>query len=230
MATLLKLPVLLGGAVFYDRSCTPPTPPPTPDQQRRAKKQIGWYEVFVARPILSHWLRMVYWAFTVTEAASIFVGYSTHTVKTNAGPHPTSRLSGTFLLGTGLIVAGSALRFRCFCELGRQFTFALTLRTDHMLVTTGPYAVVRHPAYTGGIMMLLGAVLTLLCDGSWWWCGGCATAWGTFLELNFVISAALCAYAFARGAKEDTYLEKFFGERWARYARDVPYRYIPGVC
>ncbi|KAJ6525863.1 hypothetical protein DFH09DRAFT_1188099 [Mycena vulgaris] len=228
MATLSKLPVLLGGAVFYDRSCTPPTPPPTPDQQRRVEKQIGWYEVFMSRPILPPWLRIVYWAFTVTEAALITVGYFTHAVRTNAEPHPASRLSGAFLLGTGLVVAGSALRLRCFRELGSHFTFALTLRTDHTLVTTGPYAVVRHPAYTGGIMALLGAVLTFLCDGSWWWGGGCTTAWGTFLALNFVISAALCAFAI-RGAKEDTYLEKFFGERWARYARDVPYRYIPGV-
>jgi protein-S-isoprenylcysteine O-methyltransferase Ste14 len=33
-----------------------------------------------------------------------------------------------------------------------------------------------------------------------------------------------------RGAKEDVYLKAQFGEQWERFAKQVPYRYIPGIC
>ena len=36
---------------------------------------------------------------------------------------------------------------------------------DHRLVTTGPYATIRHPNYFGDLLMILGIPLAL---GSWW--------------------------------------------------------------
>src|SRR5262249_47003504 len=36
---------------------------------------------------------------------------------------------------------------------------------DHRVVSTGPYAVVRHPMYAGALVMLVGVPLAL---GSWW--------------------------------------------------------------
>lgn len=36
-------------------------------------------------------------------------------------------------------------------------------------------------------------------------------------------------YALLRGAKEDMYLRREFGEEWERWAKDVPYQYIPFV-
>ncbi|KAJ7133308.1 hypothetical protein C8R44DRAFT_899693 [Mycena epipterygia] len=143
--------------------------------------------------------------------------------------HRSCRITPTFLLGTSLIAAGAIIRFRCFREMGRHFTFSLSLRDGHTLITTGPYAVVRHPSYTGGNMKVLGTVLTLMCDGSWWFGGGHAMLWGRFLAVNCIASSILLVRAYLRGTKEDAYLKKAFGEQWVQFAKIVPYMYIPGV-
>ena len=50
------------------------------------------------------------------------------------------------LLGLGLVMAGTLLRWKCFQKMGSQFTAELTIHKDHKLITTGPYSFVRHPA------------------------------------------------------------------------------------
>jgi protein-S-isoprenylcysteine O-methyltransferase Ste14 len=37
----------------------------------------------------------------------------------------------------------------------------VTIKQDHQLITNGPYALVRHPIYTGLIAGLLGTVIAL---------------------------------------------------------------------
>ncbi|KAG1779990.1 hypothetical protein EV702DRAFT_1266900 [Suillus placidus] len=72
-------------------------------------------------------------------------------------------INGHILLGTALIqvVAGGFLRWWCFCTLGRFFTFKLSVRQEHKLVTTGPYAVrvVRHPSYAGTLLRSMGMLM-----------------------------------------------------------------------
>ena len=41
----------------------------------------------------------------------------------------------------------------------------IEVATDQRVITTGPYAIVRHPMYLGSLVMLLGIPLSL---GSWW--------------------------------------------------------------
>jgi protein-S-isoprenylcysteine O-methyltransferase Ste14 len=246
---MIKLPILLAAAVFYDRAFTPPTLPPSPDEQKPTLAEIcsdrfiGWYETLLTRPVLLLWLRVsaipqspahdrlsvhdqiTYGAFTLTEAAAL-LRVAGNPDPQLAAPH----LTKTFLLGTALTLTGAALRLACFRALGRHFTFALSLRADHTLITHGPYAVVRHPAYTGGGLTVLGSALALLGDGSWWRAGGYATLWGAFLSVNLAVCSAFLVRGLARGPMEDAYLERRFGEHWVRWAREVPYRYIPGVC
>ncbi|KAJ7291608.1 hypothetical protein C8J57DRAFT_1445186 [Mycena rebaudengoi] len=238
MASYSKLPLLLATALFYDRSLIPPTLPPSSDEQKRTKihghRSMDWYEGIVI-PIIPLWTRLSYWAFTVTEAAVLITGrldtYRPAEVTKLIGPYNfVGRITVAFVLGASLIITGAMIRFRCFREMGRHFTFALSLRDNHTLITTGPYAIVRHPAYTGGNMTILGAVLTLMHDGSWWFSGGYTTGWGQFLALNFIASALLIVRGFLRGHKEDSYLKISFGEQWERFAQQVPHRYIPGVC
>ncbi|RKP24956.1 hypothetical protein SYNPS1DRAFT_9231, partial [Syncephalis pseudoplumigaleata] len=38
-------------------------------------------------------------------------------------------------------------------ELGRFFTFQIGVSKDQHIVKTGPYRYVRHPSYTGAILM-----------------------------------------------------------------------------
>src|SRR5579859_5315652 len=41
----------------------------------------------------------------------------------------------------------------------------IEIGAGQQIVTTGPYALVRHPMYSGAIVMLIGVPLAL---GSWW--------------------------------------------------------------
>ncbi|KAJ7510987.1 hypothetical protein B0H11DRAFT_2152294 [Mycena galericulata] len=235
MESLVKILFLLTSALFYDRSFIPPTLRPSLEEQRRAvmnaQRNISWYERLIGLPILPLWVRITYWAFMITELFSIFGQAYINVLPGGLGErHVAGGLTTSFLFGTSLIITGAIIRFFCFRELGRQFTFAVCLRDDHILVTSGPYAVVRHPSYTGGNMTFLGATLVVLSDGSWWLGGGYTTAWGRFLTFNFAGSLILYVPAFLRGAKEDAYLRKWFGRDWERFAHNVPYRYIPGIC
>ena len=48
--------------------------------------------------------------------------------------------------------------------LGRFFRTKVLVLDDHRLVTSGPYRVLRHPAYTGSILTLAGLGLAF---GNW---------------------------------------------------------------
>ncbi|KAF7378340.1 Protein-S-isoprenylcysteine O-methyltransferase [Mycena sanguinolenta] len=71
-------------------------------------------------------------------------------------------LTTTFVLGVFVMVLASLLRGWCFHTLGRLFTYRVAVTSNHILVTSGPYAYVRHPSYTGVFMMLASAAFTYL--------------------------------------------------------------------
>ena len=64
-------------------------------------------------------------------------------------------------LGGGLFVAGLVLRWYAILYLGRFFTVNVAIATDHELIRTGPYHWVRHPSYSGLLLMILGFSLTM---------------------------------------------------------------------
>ena len=69
-----------------------------------------------------------------------------------------------FWIGMLLLVAGAVLRRLCFRALGASFTGEVRVRPEQQVVTAGPYRWVRHPAYTAGILMIVGVAIAL---GSW---------------------------------------------------------------
>jgi protein-S-isoprenylcysteine O-methyltransferase Ste14 len=66
--------------------------------------------------------------------------------------------------GIALLVAGSLLRRHCWRMLGSSFTGDVRARADQEVVSRGAYRLLRHPAYTAGILMNTGVGLGL---GSW---------------------------------------------------------------
>lgn len=163
-------------------------------------------------------------------AREIIALVASHFPHSNSNPRGIDTITPSFILGVALVIAGSSLRLLCFREMGVHFTFKLSLRPDHKLIRTGPYSIVRHPAYTGGQMALLGGLLTFMGSGSWWYTGaGYTTKMGMVLGGSYAASVVSLVYGVVRGAKEDEYLRREFGEEWERWARDVPYRYIPFV-
>jgi protein-S-isoprenylcysteine O-methyltransferase Ste14 len=54
-----------------------------------------------------------------------------------------------FWLGAAVTIAGLLFAVWAREHLGRNWSRSVTIKQDHELITTGPYAVVRHPIYTG---------------------------------------------------------------------------------
>lgn len=43
--------------------------------------------------------------------------------------------------------------------LGRNWSATVTIKKDHELVSSGPYAIVRHPLYSGVLLAMLGTAI-----------------------------------------------------------------------
>jgi protein-S-isoprenylcysteine O-methyltransferase Ste14 len=64
-------------------------------------------------------------------------------------------------LGVGLILLGFGCAFWARLYLGRNWGMPMSLREGHELVTSGPYAYVRHPIYSGLILAAIGSALAV---------------------------------------------------------------------
>ena len=64
-------------------------------------------------------------------------------------------------LGVGLCLAGFGLAFWARAHIGRNWGMPMSLRQDHELVTSGPYAYVRHPIYSGLMLAMIGSALAV---------------------------------------------------------------------
>jgi protein-S-isoprenylcysteine O-methyltransferase Ste14 len=113
------------------------------------------------------------------------------------------------IAGYALVVLGFLIYFIVF----RENTFAaatVEVVSDQKVITTGPYAIVRHPMYSGLLVLLFGTPLGL---GSWW-------------GLLMVVPMALVVVLRIR------YEEKFLTENlhgYADYCRKLRYRLIPFI-
>lgn len=85
------------------------------------------------------------------------------------------------VVALGLLAGSLALTLAAVRRLGKQWSIGARLVDDHELVTDGPYALVRHPIYTGMLGML---VVTGLAFSRWYFLlPGAALYWfGTELR------------------------------------------------
>jgi protein-S-isoprenylcysteine O-methyltransferase Ste14 len=61
--------------------------------------------------------------------------------------------------GVALCVGGLLFCVWARFTLGRNWSGVVTFKGGHELITRGPYAIVRHPIYTGLLLMLVGTVI-----------------------------------------------------------------------
>jgi protein-S-isoprenylcysteine O-methyltransferase Ste14 len=72
--------------------------------------------------------------------------------------------SAGFAVGIALYIAGFGMRRWSELTLGRYFTFTVMTSADQPVITTGPYRFVRHPGYTGVLLVVIGSGLVA---GNW---------------------------------------------------------------
>jgi protein-S-isoprenylcysteine O-methyltransferase Ste14 len=66
----------------------------------------------------------------------------------------------------GLVVAAAGFAFAIWAriQLGSNWSATVTVKQDHALIENGPYAIVRHPIYTGLLAAIVGTALVF---GEW---------------------------------------------------------------
>ncbi|SRR6266487_5355365 len=85
------------------------------------------------------------------------LGIPTEKLATLLLPHTiVLNISVVILLIAGLMIAIIARR-----TLAENWSAAVALKKDHELITIGLYHYVRHPIYTGMLLMILGTILSL---------------------------------------------------------------------
>jgi protein-S-isoprenylcysteine O-methyltransferase Ste14 len=63
--------------------------------------------------------------------------------------------------GACVLAVGVALRTWAILTLGRLFKFVVVIQAGHQVVASGPYRVLRHPSYAGGLVAFLGVGIAL---------------------------------------------------------------------
>jgi protein-S-isoprenylcysteine O-methyltransferase Ste14 len=126
-----------------------------------------------------------------------------HRFSWSAVPLPIT-ISGDVLVALGFLLVFLVFKVNTFTAANIEVTL------DQKVISTGPYALVRHPMYSGALVMLLGTPLAL---GSWW---------GFAMLVPMILTIAW------RARDEERFLrEHLTGYR--QYCRTVRYRLVPFV-
>jgi protein-S-isoprenylcysteine O-methyltransferase Ste14 len=113
------------------------------------------------------------------------------------------------IVGDVLVALGFVIVFLVFKE--NSFTAAtIEVAADQRVISSGPYAIVRHPMYAGALIMLIGTPLAL---GSWW-------ALLAFIPMAIVIAVRLL--------DEEQFLSQHL-PGYTQYCQNVRSRLIPSI-
>jgi protein-S-isoprenylcysteine O-methyltransferase Ste14 len=119
-------------------------------------------------------------------------------------PASTTVLSGT-IEWTGVVMTIAGILFAAWARvtMGGNWSAAVTVKQDHVLLHRGPFAMVRHPIYAGFLLALLGTALVV----------------GELRCLLGLIAIAL-AFLSKMGIEEGFMLQRF-GSEYVQYQREV---------
>ena len=109
---------------------------------------------------------------------------------------PAAEWSGVAMCAVGVAFAIWARR-----TLGKNWSGNPTIKEGHELVTTGPYRLVRHPIYTGLILVIVGTLI------------------GTGKVSDLLILAFLCIAGLVKIRIEESLMTRQFPEAYPAYRR-----------
>ena len=114
-----------------------------------------------------------------------------------------------FWLGATVMAGGLVFAIWAREHLGRNWSSSVTIKQGHELITTGPYAWVRHPIYTGILTGLLGTAIALS------------------QVRGFIAFVLIFLMYWVKLRLEEQWMRAEFGETYAAYAHQttalVPY-------
>jgi protein-S-isoprenylcysteine O-methyltransferase Ste14 len=110
-----------------------------------------------------------------------------------------------------ILTAGFLLRLTAILSLGRAFSVNVAIRSDQRVMKTGLYQFMRHPSYSGMLLMFLAVGLI---ERNW-----------ISLAIMLIIPTAALLY---RIHVEEIALREHFGEEYVAYSRETK-RLVPGV-
>ena len=113
--------------------------------------------------------------------------------------------------GIGLLLCGVALRWYAIWTLGRSFTRDVAVSADQQVVQRGPYRSIRHPAYSGTFLTMLGVGLAL----------------GNWVGLLVLLACVFLGHWF-RVRVEEQALVQVIGQPYVDYMRRTR-RFVPGM-
>jgi len=116
-----------------------------------------------------------------------------------------------YYLGLSFSILSTVIWFWGQQTLGRYYSHEAVIYQGHQLVERGPYRFVRHPIYTGGLLLFAGMGLM-------------AQSW-VAVVLIFVTTVVVLRY---RIAVEEKILIAEFGEQYISYSKRVK-RFIPFI-
>ncbi|MDO8445546.1 MAG: isoprenylcysteine carboxylmethyltransferase family protein [Deltaproteobacteria bacterium] len=116
----------------------------------------------------------------------------------------------TDAFGIALIFSGLSITIWARITLGRFWSGSVAVIEGQPVVKEGPYSIIRHPIYTGVIMMLWGSFLL--------------EPFG-FVLLNAVFGTILLA---CKARFEERLLERCLGDKYSNYKKEVECSFIPG--
>jgi len=108
-----------------------------------------------------------------------------------------------FWLGAAITVAGLLFAVWARVHLGRNWSRSVTIKQDHELITSGPYAVVRHPIYTGILTGFLGMAIAIS------------------QVRGFIVFVLIFLAFWIKLRMEEQWMRSQFGETYATYAHQT---------
>jgi protein-S-isoprenylcysteine O-methyltransferase Ste14 len=118
---------------------------------------------------------------------------------------------GLEVAGLTLILLGIVFRIWSRSHIRGLYSGHVEVQTDHRLIQSGPYRFVRHPGYTGFLLMTLGVVI----------------GYSSVIGLAGIVLLLLPGLAY-RMQVEERLLAEQFGEEYRNYAYKTK-RLIPGI-
>lgn len=116
-----------------------------------------------------------------------------------------------FMIGLVLTIAGLLIRWIAIYQLGNLFTVDVSIASNHSLKTNGLYSVVRHPSYTGLLMVMVGIAFSM----------------GNWISLIIVVIPFFLILRY-RITVEENILKNAFGEDYFLYQQHTK-KLIPGI-